>query len=187
MGMGLGLAIVDRLAKLMQAKMELVSAPGRGSMFAVDLPLAARAAAAVAAPEPRAGAPRRSFAGSLVAVIDDEEMILNATRHLLEQWECTVVTAISGRNAMEQLSTSSRAPDAIVCDYRLGSGENGLAVINTLRSEFNEDIPALLVTGDTGPERLREIEASGMSVLHKPVQEKTLRDALGQLLGVGAA
>ena len=186
-GMGLGLAIVDRLAKLMLASMELVSAPGRGSMFAIDLPLAVQARAASAAPEQRTGAPRRSFAGSLVAVIDDEEMILNATRHLLEQWECTVVTGVSGSKVMEQLSTSTRAPDAIVCDYRLRGNENGLGVIDALRSEFNEDIPALLITGDTGPERLREIEASGMSVLHKPVQEKTLRDALGQLLGVGTA
>jgi CheY-like chemotaxis protein len=186
-GMGLGLAIVDRLAKLMQAKMELVSTPGRGSMFAIDLPLAVQARAAPAAPEQRAGAPRRSFAGSLVAVIDDEEMILNATRHLLEQWECTVVTGVSGSKVMEQLSTSTRAPDAIVCDYRLRGNENGLGVIDALRSEFNEDIPALLITGDTGPERLRELEASGMSVLHKPVQEKTLRDALGRLLGVGTA
>jgi CheY-like chemotaxis protein len=71
-----------------------------------------------------------------------------------------------------------------VCDFRLGGGESGLAAIEALRSEFNEDIPALLITGDTGPERLREIEASGLSVLHKPVQEDVLRDALGRLLGV---
>jgi CheY-like chemotaxis protein len=186
-GMGLGLAIVDRLAKLMQAKITLRSAPGRGSVFAVELPLASRRDAALEPSAPRAAGARRSFAGSLVAVIDDEEMILNATRSLLEQWDCTVVTAVSGRKAMEQLSTSPRAPDAIVCDYRLRGGENGLAVIDSLRSEFNEDIPALLITGDTGPDRLREIEASGLSVLHKPVTDQVLRDALGRLLGVERA
>jgi two-component system, sensor histidine kinase len=184
-GMGLGLAIVERLAKLMQAPVRLDSKVGRGSAFSVELPLAAdpveRPLAARAA-----GAGRR-FAGSLVIVIDDEEMILNATRELLEQWQCTVVTAVSGRSAMQKLSTSPRAPDAIVCDYRLRDGENGLSIIDALRSEFNEDIPAVLVTGDTGPERLREIHASGMSVLHKPLQERTLRDALGQLLRVAAA
>jgi CheY-like chemotaxis protein/anti-sigma regulatory factor (Ser/Thr protein kinase) len=181
-GLGLGLAIVERLMKLMQAKVELVSQPGRGATFTVAVPLAGRAESGHMTPEPRLTLARTSFAGSLVAVIDDEEMILNAMRGLLEQWECTVVTAVSGSKAMEQLSASPRAPDAIVCDYRLGSGENGLAVIDALRSEFNEDIPALLVTGDTGPERLREIEASGLSVLHKPLQEQTLREALGQLL-----
>jgi signal transduction histidine kinase/CheY-like chemotaxis protein len=184
-GMGLGLAIVERLAKLMQASVRLVSRPGDGSMFALELPLAACAAAGAQAARPvGAGG---SFAGSLVIVIDDEEMILSATRSLLEQWQCTVVTAISGSNAVEKLSTSPRAPDAIVCDYRLRGGENGLHAIDQLRAEFNEDIPAVLVTGDTGPDRLREIAASGTSVLHKPVQEKTLRDALAQLLGVGPA
>ena len=186
-GMGLGLAIVDRLAKLMQARIVLRSEPGRGSAFSVELPPAASRAAAPGPSAAQAAAARRSFAGSLVAVIDDEEMILNATRSLLEQWDCSVVTAVSGRTAMEQLSASPRAPDAIVCDYRLGGGESGLKVIDALRSEFNEDIPALLVTGDTGPDRLREIEASGLSVLHKPVEDRVLRDALGRLLGVEPA
>src|SRR5262245_9783728 len=181
-GIGLGLAIVDRLAKLMQAQVGLASAPGRGSAFTLELPLAARGDAQVAAAVAQAGAARGSFAGTLVAVIDDEEMILNATRNLLEQWQCKVVTAPSGESVMQQLSTSPRAPDAIVCDYRLKGGENGLAVIDALRAEFNEDIPALLITGDTGPERLREIQASGLSVLHKPVQDQVLRDALGGLL-----
>ena len=183
-GMGLGLAIVDRLAKLMQANVHLASTPGRGSTFSLDLPLAPHLDLALAEPAARRDGSRRSFAGSLVAVIDDEEMILNATRGLLEQWECKVVTAVSGASALQQLSTSPRAPDAIVCDYRLRGGENGLSVIDSLRSEFNEDIPALLITGDTGPERLREIQASGLSVLHKPVRDEALRDALGRLLGV---
>jgi CheY-like chemotaxis protein len=114
-------------------------------------------------------------------------MILNATRSLLEQWECKVITAVSGAAAMQELSTSPRAPDAIVCDYRLRGEENGLAVIDSLRAEFNEDIPALLITGDTGPAPLREIQASGVQVLHKPVQDEMLRDALGRLLGVAPA
>jgi signal transduction histidine kinase/CheY-like chemotaxis protein len=186
-GMGLGLAIVDRLAKLMQAPVRLDSTPGRGSTFAVDLPLGAHAGLPAPAPLPHADGVRRSFAGSLVAVIDDEEMILRATRHLLEQWECEVVTALSGASAIEQLGTSSRAPDAIVCDYRLRGDESGLAVIDALRSEFNLEIPALLITGDTGPERLREIQASGLDVLHKPVADRVLREALGRLLKVARA
>jgi CheY-like chemotaxis protein len=182
--MGLGLAVVDRLARLMHAKVELVSQPGRGSMFSVELPLAPAAGRATATNAARSAAPREGFAGRLVAVVDDEEMILSATRSLLEQWQCKVVTAASARQAIEQLSTSSRPPDAIVCDYRLADGENGLAAIDALRSEFNEDIPALLITGDTGPERLREIEASGLSVLHKPVKDTALREALGSILGL---
>jgi len=179
-GMGLGLAIVERLARLMQAPLTLVSRPGRGSMFAIDLPLAAAARSAAArAPQ---GAAVGSLAGRLVVVVDDEAAILDATRALLEQWQCTVVTAVSARDAVEKLAASSRAPDAIVCDYRLRGGENGLSVIDAVRAEFNADIPALLVTGDTGPERLLEIQASGTSVLHKPLQEHTLRLALTGVL-----
>ena len=183
-GIGLGLAIVDRLARLMRAPLRLDSWPGRGSVFSIELPLAVRANAESAEQPARSSGARRSFAGSMVAVIDDEDAILQATRGLLEQWDCTVVTAASGGDALRQLGSSARAPDAIVCDYRLRGGENGLAVIDSLRMEFNEDIPALLITGDTGPEPLREIQASGVRVLHKPVQEKTLRDALGELLGI---
>jgi signal transduction histidine kinase len=185
-GMGLGLAIVDRLAKLMHTRVELDSRPGLGATFSVAVPVAPPAHPhAVSAPG--AGAPQGSLAGRLVAVVDDEEMILNATRSLLEQWQCTVVVAASASQAIEQLSASPRAPDAIVCDYRLRAGENGLAVIDALRSEFNEDIPALLITGDTGPERLLEIERSGLSVLHKPVKDTALREALGSLLRVAPA
>ena len=184
-GIGLGLAIVERLARLMRSPLRLESEPGRGSVFALELPLA-DASEIAPEPPPLPGAARRSFAGSLVAVIDDEELILNATRRLLEQWRCSVVTAISGRQAVEQLVEGPRAPDAIVCDYRLRGGENGLAAIDTLRSEFNIDIPALLITGDTGPEHLREMQASGVRVLHKPVHDQALRAALGELLGVQA-
>jgi CheY-like chemotaxis protein len=187
-GIGLGLAIVSRLARLMQTKVMLASRPGRGSTFAIDLPLA-DAARAVAPPAQAAAG--RSFAGSLVVVIDDETSILDATRGLLEQWRCAVVTAVSARDAVEKLSASPRAPDAVICDYRLRGGENGLQVIETLRAEFNADIPALLVTGDTGPERLRDLEgrlrepASGIRVLHKPLQEHELRGALAEVLAPG--
>src|SRR4051812_45658987 len=108
-GMGLGLAIVERLARLMRVHVQLTSEPGRGSVFSVEVPLA-HAADRAPAPAARAGEPQGSLAGRLVAVVDDEEMILHATRSLLEQWQCTVVVAATARQAIEQLSTSPRAP-----------------------------------------------------------------------------
>ena len=183
-GLGLGLAIVERLAKLMQAKVHLASTPGRGSSFTLELPLAAAIDAPPAPAEARPALARRSFAGSLVAVIDDEEMILSATRSLLEQWKCRVVTAVSGAAAMEQLSTSHARTRCHPLRLPPGAArENGLSVIDALRAEFNEEF-APLITGDTGPERLREIQASGLRVLHKPVHDEVLREALGRLLGV---
>ena len=181
-GLGLGLAIVDRLARLLAAQVTLSSRIGGGSMFAVDLPRAHEAAAAVASPFP-APARRQDLSGLLVVVVDDEDAILQASRTLLEQWGCTVVTAASGSQALERLSSSTRVPDALLCDYRLRDGENGIGVIEALRAEFNEDIPGVLITGDTAPDRIRETEASGLLVLHKPLDEDKLRDALFRVLG----
>ena len=179
-GLGLGLAIVDRLAKLLRAPLVWYSKPGQGSMFALDIPLANAIAAAV---PPDAGPQRgHDFAGCLIVVIDDNPQVLDATRSLLESWGCDVVSAVSGADALRQFSTIARVPRALVCDYRLSAGESGIAVIERLRHEFNKAIPALLITGDTGPEQIVEIGASGLPVLYKPLRVDELRRQMDQLL-----
>jgi CheY-like chemotaxis protein len=70
----------------------------------------------------------------------------------------------------------------IICDYRLRAGENGIEVVEMLRNEFNVDIPAVLVTGDTAPDRLRDAEASGLPILHKPLNPARLRTLIANLL-----
>ena len=75
-----------------------------------------------------------------------------------------------------------RLPDLIVSDYRLRGSENGIEVVELLRNEFNVDIPALLVTGDTAPDRLRDAEASGLPILHKPLNPARLRTLIANLL-----
>ena len=181
-GLGLGLAIVQRLALLLKAPLSLASQLGRGSVFSVEL----RCAAAEAGLPLPILSPRtqhhHGLVGALVAVVDDEALILDATRLLLEQWGCTVVSAASGAEIVERLGTGARVPDAIVCDYRLRSGETGMDVIAALRNEFNCDIPALLITGDTAQDRIQAIFSNALPVLHKPLQEQALRDALSQLL-----
>lgn len=181
-GLGLGLAIVQRLANLLDARLTLRSEAGRGSCFAIELPVAHDGGAA---PGHRLLAPAAAgvdLTGALVVVVEDEQTILDATRALLEQWGCTVIAAVSGADAIAQASTGARVPDAIVCDYRLRGDEIGIDVIAQLRGEFNCDIPALLITGDTAPDRIQAIQASGLPVLHKPLQENVLRKALSQLL-----
>jgi CheY-like chemotaxis protein len=182
-GLGLGLAIVSRLAKLLSIPVTLVSQPGRGSMFAIDLPRARRQDGKHATASAAAPAGQDDLSGALVVVVDDEAAILDAMRMLLEMWGCTVITAASGAEALERLGRASRAPDVLVCDYRLRAHEDGIGVIEAVRAEFNEDIPAMLITGDTAPERIREIEASGLLVLHKPLQEDELRGNLSRLTG----
>ena len=180
-GLGLGLAIVTRLAKLLATPITLESSPGKGAMFAVDLPRVRKIDGEQVVAHAMPNNWRNDLSGIFVAVVDDEATILDATRILLETWGCVVVTAASGTEALERLGASTRVPDILLCDYRLRQHEDGIAVIDALRAEFNEEIPAILITGDTGPERIREIEASGLLVLHKPLREEQLRAALSRL------
>jgi two-component system, sensor histidine kinase len=176
-GLGLGLSIVERLARLLALPLRLRSTPGRGSVFSVELPLAEPAARSIV-PAQSAREADHSLAGRTVVVVDDEQPILDATRSLLEAWGCTVVTAASGAEALACMSREPRPPDLLICDYRLGEGMNGEQVVQALRDEFNQEFPAILVTGDTAPQRLQELEASGLPVLHKPLEAQTLRQAL---------
>jgi len=180
-GLGLGLAIVDRLARLLQTPLTLRSRPGHGSLFAIDL----QRAEPVELPAFRLsgiGSARRDISGTLVVVVDDEELVLDAVRTLLKQWNCEVIATPSGRQAVRELATSTRPPDVLICDYRLRDDENGVSVVTALRNEFNSDIPALLITGDTNPDQIRTIAASGLDVLHKPLREDELHDAICALL-----
>ena len=176
-GLGLGLAIVQRVARLLQAPLLLRSQPGKGSLFAFDVECAEEVAAPRVHLAPRSS-DSRNLAGALVVVVDDEELILDAARSLLEQWGCAVVTAVSGAAVLQKLVGSSRAPDVVICDYRLRDHETGVSVVDAIRNEFNGDIPALLLTGETDPAQLRKIAASGIAVLHKPLRDDELNDAI---------
>jgi signal transduction histidine kinase/ActR/RegA family two-component response regulator len=179
-GLGLGLAIVRRLAELLGCELKLRSEPGRGSCFEFTLPLAKGAPVAA---EPSSENGRGALARGLIVVVDDEQAIRQATQSLLTGWGFDVIAAASGDEAVARLSGASARPDLIICDYRLRGEENGLAAIERLRSEFNQSIPAMLITGDTAPDRLAEAQASGLLLLHKPVSNSKLRAAIVNLVG----
>jgi CheY-like chemotaxis protein len=96
-----------------------------------------------------------------------------------------VVAAGSSAEAIDLLATCPARPDLIISDFRLRDGENGIAAVERLRSEYNEPIPAMLITGDTAPDRLGEAQASGLLLLHKPVPNSRLRAAIVNLIGAG--
>jgi signal transduction histidine kinase/integral membrane sensor domain MASE1 len=180
-GLGLGLAIVDRLCRLLDHLVELTSVVGSGSRFSVIVPLVV---APALAPEPEASvqAPLGSISGKLVVVIDDDALVLDGTGRLLRGWGCDVVTAGSAHVALAGLAERDRTPDLIISDYRLSDGQNGIEAIEKLREAFDLSIPAFLISGDTAPKRLQEARASGYHLLHKPVRPRALRAMLGLFL-----
>jgi CheY-like chemotaxis protein/anti-sigma regulatory factor (Ser/Thr protein kinase) len=179
-GLGLGLAIVRRMTDLLDCKLMLHSRVGRGSCFELTIPLSRRASEPV---EARPAALSGALARGLIVVIDDELAIQQAMGSLLTGWGHDVVTAGSGDEAIQRLSSRPDRPDLVICDYRLRDDENGITVIERMRLEYNQDIPAMLITGDTAPDRLAEARASELILLHKPVSNSKLRSAIVKLMG----
>ena len=183
-GLGLGLAIVDRLCGLLNHPIELISSVGRGSRFSVSAP---------SVPERIARAedsvlPRSTIDGAhhkLVMVIDDDPLVRDGMQGLLRSWGYRVATADTENAALTAVVTQGRRPDLIISDYRLAHGKTGFEAIERLHSACGSRIPAFLISGDTAPERLREASASGYHLLHKPVMPMTLRAMVSQLLKNG--
>jgi CheY-like chemotaxis protein len=117
----------------------------------------------------------------LILIVDDEPDVRDSMLALLGKWRCEVIAAESCGQMLEKLVAIKRLPDLIVSDYRLSGGENGIDVVARLREEFNAQVPALLITGDTGLEQLREAEESGLHVLHKPLNPSRLRALIANL------
>ncbi|THD64113.1 hybrid sensor histidine kinase/response regulator [Phenylobacterium sp.] len=172
-GLGLGLAIVRRLTAILGHRLSLESRPGRGSVFRIEAERAAWRAAIGGPAEP---APAAVGAGVILA-IDDESQIRVAMAELLRSWGHEVIVAAGGEEALAALAGRA-APDLILCDYRLRGGESGVKVIRRLQRALGTQVPAILMTGDTAADRIREAQASGFPLLHKPVPHARLRAAV---------
>lgn len=173
-GLGLGLAIVERLCRLLGHHVDLRSTPGKGSVFAITVPL-------VPAHEKRSASP---FAtrneldrsnGKLVLVIDDDSLALEGMAGILRSWGCRVITADTGQRALQALAGEDRPPDLIISDYHLSDGRTGMATIERLREALSAPIPAFLISGDIGSGPSQEANAKGCHLLHKPVDPMALR------------
>ena len=177
-GLGLGLAIVKRLCELMAIPMRIRSELGQGTVFELDVPEGDSALVE----KPPTNAEPVSVAGRRVLVIDDEPQVLQSMKHMLEDWGCQVLLAESARNALQIIALSDELPDLIFSDYRLANNLNGVDAVAAVRESLDADIPAIIVTGDTSPERLKEVSASDLQLLHKPVSADELHRVLSQLL-----
>ncbi|WP_294637621.1 hybrid sensor histidine kinase/response regulator [uncultured Aquabacterium sp.] len=174
-GLGLGLSIVDGLARAMGAEVDLRSRPGRGSVFRLILPATAASMAAMPPVMPVC-----DLRGLRVLLVDDDEPVRQALGDLLTDCGCWCEAVDSLEAALHLLRGFT--PEVLLVDYRLRAHRNGVQAVEAIRAELGRAVPAILVTGDTAPERLREAHASGLTLLHKPVPAAQLLTALQAVL-----
>ncbi|NYI01863.1 ATP-binding response regulator [Cupriavidus plantarum] len=174
-GLGLGLAIVDGLARTMQTRVTMSSRPSRGSVFRLRLPLAWIAPEEAALPQSA-----MRLDGLRVLVIDDDAAIREAMSGLLRVWHCTCHTAESEEEALAALDGFT--PDLILADYRLRGHRTGQEALEAIRMRLGASLPAIIITGDTAADRLRHAHAAGTALLHKPVVPGELHAAMSALL-----
>jgi len=177
-GVGLGLSIVERIARVLDCEVTLRSDTGRGSRFSVEVPRA-KAAAAKPVPHalPRAAAGR--LAGTVVLCIDNERAILDGMETLIGGWGCRVLTAPDLAAALAAIEASGLEPDGLLVDYHLDGG-SGVVAIAELRRRRNHDLPAILITADRSAAVREEARAVGVHVLNKPLKPAALRALITQ-------
>ncbi|MHA1164147.1 MAG: hybrid sensor histidine kinase/response regulator [Alphaproteobacteria bacterium] len=175
-GLGLGLSIVERIGRILDHDIQLHSRAGYGSLFSVMLPVVkARAERRTARARIGAG----QIAGCTALCIDNEPAILDGMDTLLAGWDCFVLRATCGRDAVAQMRTTTRAPDIILADYHLDS-ETGLDAIRAVREELGYDVPAVIITADRSPEVQELIKSRGLQLLRKPLRPAALRAVIAQ-------
>lgn len=168
-GLGLGLAIVNRLVKLLDHKIEIKSKKGQGTIFSFFVPLG-KANKIKKLKTYDIIEMNNSIKDTSIIVIDDDTMILDGMKKMLEQWGCKVIVAKSEQEALNKIKHEKFTPDVIIADYRLRENKTGAEAIAGIRRTLATKVPALIITGDTAPERLREALKGNHALLHKPVQ-----------------
>ena len=181
-GMGLGLAIVERISRLLDHPLEVRSRLGKGSSFAISVPLAERI---TLGPTQGQGAvpaaDSDAMTGLPVLAIDDDPSGLEAISALLTAWKCRVTPVRSRAELQEWLASNPSPPRIVVADYHLGDGSNGVMLIEELRTHFGADLAAFVVTSDRDPGLRAGLKEKGLAMLPKPVQPARLRALISHL------
>ncbi len=185
-GLGLGLSIVERVARVLGAEIQVDSEVGRGSRFAVMVPLSNTAAVDLPARETLRVDPGRLI-GTTALCIDNEPAVLDGMETLLHGWGCEVIKAPDLAIALAAIAESSIMPNGLLIDYHLDQG-NGIEAIMALREHCGH-LPAILITADRSPTVREQARAQGIQLLHKPIKPAALRALLAQwrVLRVAAA
>lgn len=175
-GLGLGLAIVSRLAKLLGAEVEVRSKVGKGSRFSLLLPKTQDIGLVGAK-----GGDARKLDGRIL-VVEDNSIVRQALVTMLEDWGAKTSAVVSGEEALDLAVRGEWDFDALLADHRLGAGLTGVQTALEIGRRIGRRVPTLVLTGDTAKERIAEIESSGFVFLHKPVDAEILLHELSQLM-----
>lgn len=177
-GLGLGLAIVSRLSRLLNCPVHVASVPGQGTTIAVDVPEGHASGLCVAPVQPNL----MSLSGLRVLIIDDEAEVRLAMVTILEKWGCDTLDAESLVEAVAAMKDRCWEPELAISDYRLKDDASGIDVLNWLREQYSGNLPCLLITGDIQANRLQAVRESGYPLLHKPIPPARLRAMIGSLV-----
>jgi signal transduction histidine kinase/CheY-like chemotaxis protein len=180
-GLGLGLAIVRRTAELLSLELSARSTLGIGSVFGIQLPIAAADQFRQMAPPP-ACAQDSLLAGAFIVVVDDDPESRFATEAIFKSWRCHVIAGGGGAAVRRELAQHLRQPDLIVADYWLKDGETGLTIIQDLRREAEMRIPAIILTADHDVAHAVAAEGHDIVFLQKPANALRIRRIVMELL-----
>ena len=177
-GLGLGLSIVERIARILGHRMDIASRQGKGSCFSIELPLAIAIPTVSEAPGAHSPAAAQ-LTGLVVLTIDNEPKILDGMVMLLTGWQCVVAQGLDLRSAMLDLNERKLVPDVIIADYHLDNA-NGIDAVTQLRWRYGSDLPAVLLTADRSPQVRAAAEEKDIILLNKPLKPAALRALLAQ-------
>lgn len=179
-GLGLGLAIVDKIARMLGHRIRVASVPGKGSMFAIEVPLTRRVPTPreVEAPPPIT----ERLLGSRIWVVDNDMAICAGMRTLLEGWGCEVVTALSEEDLARQVDNFHADADLLIVDYHLDNDCNGVDVVASVNARRATPLPALMITANYSADLKQQMRDLGHTLMHKPVRPMKLKAAMSHLL-----
>lgn len=183
-GVGLGLAIVDRIAGVIGAEIDVRSRLDRGSVFSICVPLAEQPRRQPCAVLTTATS--QAFSGETVLVVDNDQNILISMRALLQQWGLNVLIATDANTAISLCESQALTPETILLDYHLDFDQTGLDALDQLEEHFMNRIPTAMLTAERADNSLRAFKDLGLPVLHKPIKPGKLRALLTHLLNQSA-
>ena len=176
-GLGLGLSIVERVARVLDCPIGVESESGRGSHFTVTVPLSNEAPIELLARESARVDPSQ-LAGITALCVDNEPSVLDGMETLLRGWGCDVIKAPDLAFALAAIAERTTLPNGLLVDYHLDDG-NGIEAIVALRRHYG-DLPAILITADRSPTVREQAREENVQVLHKPIKPAALRALLAQ-------